>query len=294
MSADEAVAVLSADMRELLEIFNRRGVEYLVVGGHAVSAYAEPRATKDLDVLVSPRSENALRVFGALEEFGAPLAAMTSADFEDEESFFVIGVKPNRVDILKKIPGLDFDSAWARRKIIHIDDLQLSLPCIGDLFAAKMAAGRPQDLLDASKLRRVMTKSANTTLENRAGGSTLQDASSRGRYKLNRQVGGRGAFSEVGLCILSVGPGSRQVAIGESVEAWIKNVFGAAAIAGVNFAIDHADVQVEASVLIDLIVVTHADSTAETVAFAAAHATWRALKARPTRNLTVHGVEVSG
>ncbi len=156
MTSDAKIGVLSDDMRELLELFNRNGVQYLVVGAHAVSAYAEPRATKDLDVLVNPSEGNAQRVFAALKEFGAPLTDLSPADFEDEGSFFIIGVKPNRVDILKKIPGLEFESAWARRKTIHLDGLELSLPDIRDLLSSKLAAGRPQDLVDASKLQRVL------------------------------------------------------------------------------------------------------------------------------------------
>ena len=39
------------DQRDLLLAFNAHNVRYLVVGGYAYSYYAEPRATKDLDVL---------------------------------------------------------------------------------------------------------------------------------------------------------------------------------------------------------------------------------------------------
>ncbi len=36
------------DQKDLLRAFNENGVEYLVVGGHAVSHHSEPRTTKDL------------------------------------------------------------------------------------------------------------------------------------------------------------------------------------------------------------------------------------------------------
>lgn len=39
---------LSDDMLDLLKGFNAREVEYLIVGGHAVNAYTEPRGTKDI------------------------------------------------------------------------------------------------------------------------------------------------------------------------------------------------------------------------------------------------------
>lgn len=40
------------DQRDLLCAFNANGVEYLVVGGHAVNVHGVPRLTKDLDVLI--------------------------------------------------------------------------------------------------------------------------------------------------------------------------------------------------------------------------------------------------
>ena len=49
--------------KELLRIFNAEGVEYLVVGGHAVMHYTEPRFTKDQDVWVNPAEANARKVF---------------------------------------------------------------------------------------------------------------------------------------------------------------------------------------------------------------------------------------
>ena len=150
-------ALLSEDMRDLLTIFSRLGVQYLIVGAHAVSAYVEPRATKDLDILLNTTAENAVRVLAALKEFGAPLAGVTQADFEDPDSFFVVGVKPNRVDLLKSIPGLDFKEAWAKRKVVVLGTLELVIPCLEHLLAAKLAAGRPQDLLDAEKLKKVLS-----------------------------------------------------------------------------------------------------------------------------------------
>ena len=53
-----------ADFRELLSIFNAHNVKYLVVGAYAVSLHAQPRATKDMDILVKPDAENAKRLCG--------------------------------------------------------------------------------------------------------------------------------------------------------------------------------------------------------------------------------------
>ncbi len=41
---------MQKDQRELLLELNAQHVKFLIVGGYAYSHYAEPRATKDLDV----------------------------------------------------------------------------------------------------------------------------------------------------------------------------------------------------------------------------------------------------
>ena len=61
------------DFKDLLSVFDAQKVEYLIVGGYAVSYHAQPRATKDLDLWISSDAENARAVHRALAEFGAPL-----------------------------------------------------------------------------------------------------------------------------------------------------------------------------------------------------------------------------
>src|ERR1039457_7721464 len=59
------------DFKELLSVFNAHSVKYLIVGG-SVSLYAQPRSTKDIDLLVRPDAGNAKAVYAALAQFGAP------------------------------------------------------------------------------------------------------------------------------------------------------------------------------------------------------------------------------
>jgi len=68
------------DFKELLSVFNAHSVKYLVVGAYAVSLHAQPRASKDLDILVKPGAENARLVYAALAKFGAALEGLTSAE----------------------------------------------------------------------------------------------------------------------------------------------------------------------------------------------------------------------
>jgi hypothetical protein len=146
------------DYKELLSALNNHSVRYMVVGGYAVSHHAQPRATKDLDILVSPDRDNAFAVFSALANFGAPLQGMRATDFTDLSKFFRMGTPPIMVDIMTQIPGVDFESAWERRVEVQIDE-QLRACYIGreDLLAAKRAMGRSQDLADVDAMNEAAT-----------------------------------------------------------------------------------------------------------------------------------------
>jgi hypothetical protein len=149
-----------SDYTELLSILNAHRVKYLVIGAYAVAIHAQPRATKDLDILVKADPENAKAVFAALAEFGAPMQGLTSADFEEPGPFFRMGREPVGVDILTAIPGVEFDVAWPRRIEDVFDkatNLRANFISREDLLAAKRAAGRRQDLADIEAIEKAAT-----------------------------------------------------------------------------------------------------------------------------------------
>lgn len=142
------------DFKELLSAFNAHRVRYLIVGGYAVSFHAQPRATKDLDVLIDPAEDNSKAVYAALLEFGAPVAGLEAKDFTAADSFFRMGSPPVMVDILPRISGIDFQAAWKRRVSREIGDgLVVEFISRDDLLAAKLSSGRPEDLADVAALQ---------------------------------------------------------------------------------------------------------------------------------------------
>jgi len=143
---------LNRDFVEMLSALCAAGVEFLVVGAHALAAHGLPRATGDLDIWVRRSPENATRVLEALRAFGVPLHDLTADDLTRPDVVFQIGVVPCRVDVLTGISGVDFEGAWARRMPFQVETL--SIFCIGraDLIANKRAAGRPQDVADVARL----------------------------------------------------------------------------------------------------------------------------------------------
>ena len=143
---------MNRDFVEMLSALCAAGVEFLLVGAHALAAYGRPRATGDLDIWVRPTSENAPRVMQALKAFGAPSFDLTVEELSTPESVFQLGVAPCRIDLLTTITGVDFETAWANRTTLRMEGL--SIPCIGraDLLANKRAVGRPRDLADVAEL----------------------------------------------------------------------------------------------------------------------------------------------
>jgi predicted nucleotidyltransferase len=146
--------ILPEDLKQLLRAFNEHGVEYLVVGGYAVGIYAEPRATKDLDLFIRSEVKNSEAVFRALAAFGAPITGLTPADFRDDpNSVFQIGQPPARVDILQHLDGVTFDEAWQQRAETSLDEIEAHVISANHLVQNKLHSGRLRDLADVEAIR---------------------------------------------------------------------------------------------------------------------------------------------
>lgn len=151
--------MLTRDFREFAELLNSNGVEYLVVGGYALSAYGHPRYTGDLDFWVGCDPENARRVLRALSEFGFGALGITEADLTKPESVLQLGFPPNRIDLLTSIDGVEFTQCYARRLQITVDGLPLNFIAVDDFKINKRATGRLRDLADLEALEGEQPKS---------------------------------------------------------------------------------------------------------------------------------------
>ena len=97
--------LLSKDLREFLALLNSNGVEYLVVGGFAVSYHGFARYTADLDFFVRASEPNSRRMLAALVQFGFGNVGIQAEDFQSPGKVIQLGVQPNRIDILTSISG---------------------------------------------------------------------------------------------------------------------------------------------------------------------------------------------
>jgi hypothetical protein len=148
---------LNEDFLDLLHAFVDAGVEFLVVGAHALAAHGVVRATGDLDVFVSPTATNADRVVAGLRAFGAPLSVhgVSRDDFAKPGTVYQLGLPPRRIDIITAISGVDFEQAAREAMTVVMGSIALRVPGRAALLANKRASGRPKDLEDASRLEQL-------------------------------------------------------------------------------------------------------------------------------------------
>jgi predicted nucleotidyltransferase len=143
------------DFKEFLALLDSEKIEYLLIGGYAVSLHGHVRATNDMDVWVAPDTENLQRLKSALIQYGFAPSSIPKKLFEPPAEILRIGQPPLRVEIFNKIPGIDFAPAYARRVEVIADGAKLNLIHLEDLRANKKATGRPKDLLDVEELSRI-------------------------------------------------------------------------------------------------------------------------------------------
>ena len=143
---------MNPDFADILSALSAAGVEFLIVGAHALAAHGVPRATGDLDIWIRPTPDNAARTLRALAAFGAPLSDLSIEDLTRPDTVFQMGVPPARIDILSGITGVDFADAWDRRVTVRLAEGEVAVLSKADFIANKAAVGRPKDLADMALL----------------------------------------------------------------------------------------------------------------------------------------------
>ena len=139
------------DFEDLLQLFHRYRVRYLIIGGLAFIYYAKPRYTKALDLWLDPESENIKRANKALAEFGSPLLLNASALNE----ILQLGAPPNRIDLFLKVKGARFKTAWQKRIRGRYGRAPANWIDIDTLIRIKSCIDHPRHQEDVRVLREV-------------------------------------------------------------------------------------------------------------------------------------------
>ena len=143
---------LTKDFKEFLQCLNAHGVEYLLIGGHAVGYHGYPRATGDMDVWIAVHEENARNMVRALRAFGFDLPDLSPSLFLQKDRIIRMGVEPNRIEIQTGISGVQFSHVYPRRVVAVVDGVSMNIIPLEDLKRNKKASGRHKDLADLENL----------------------------------------------------------------------------------------------------------------------------------------------
>ena len=141
---------MAEPLKRLLRSLNAAGVEYIVIGGHAVGFHGYPRATKDLDLLYLQTEDNARRIADCVSE---RVDGVTYEDFMGPPAeFAVLRFKGERVDLLPEIDGVSTREALERAVPGVLFGVPTRFISKADLLANKRSAARPQDAVDADAI----------------------------------------------------------------------------------------------------------------------------------------------
>jgi hypothetical protein len=123
-----------------------------VVGAFAVAFHAIPRFTGDLDLWVRRTPENAARIERALRRFSFVSLGLSAADFLEADRVVQLGHRPNRIDLLTSLTGVEFDEAWPGRVPADLDGIPVAFIGRDALIRNKRATARAQDRADLEAL----------------------------------------------------------------------------------------------------------------------------------------------
>jgi hypothetical protein len=145
-----------AHAMRVLAAFARHGVDYVLVGSMAMAAQGLVRATRDMDVFVSPDEGNVERLKAALREvFHDPaIDEITSGDLAGDYPALQY-VPPQHdywIDILARL-GEAFRYSDLESEVVEVDGVPVRVATPRMLYLMKKDTVRPQDRLDAETLR---------------------------------------------------------------------------------------------------------------------------------------------
>jgi len=145
---------MTRDFADFLDALNSESAAYVVIGGMAVMFYIPYRTTRDIDVLIEPTPENAVRVRRAVARWGSFEPEFAADEFIAGDILSFGGLL--RVEVHSHVPGVTWDQVWEHRFPATFQDVPTSFASLDDLIAMKASTGRKEkDLPDLRRLRKL-------------------------------------------------------------------------------------------------------------------------------------------
>jgi hypothetical protein len=140
---------------QILDDLNRTGVRYVLIGGIALIRHGVVRATRDVDVILAPESENLERLRALIVKWPAtrPDGSQVPDDAVAPGRTIHLATPHGELDVLaERLPPLSFAELSARAEIRRVDGVEAPICSLADLVALKRIAGRERDLVDLHDL----------------------------------------------------------------------------------------------------------------------------------------------
>lgn len=143
-------ADLSRLLRDAVAALEEAGLSFAVMGGCARNAYAEPRGTKDVDLVVAADATRYPRIVQALADRGFYAASTVGGGGEDAVPDLTLNrdADGRRIDLL--FAHTEFERGALERSQRQEPFAGISVPVVSveDLIIYKVLADRPQDRVD--------------------------------------------------------------------------------------------------------------------------------------------------
>jgi hypothetical protein len=143
-----------------LRLLTQNQIEFVIVGGVAISAHGSSYLTYDLDVCYNRARDNLKRLAAALESYN-PRPRDFPADLPfswDEQTLrqgtnFTLSTDLGNIDLLGEMAGLGgYEQAREQSVVMSLFGMQCPVLSLDALIRTKRAAGRTKDLLALPEL----------------------------------------------------------------------------------------------------------------------------------------------
>jgi len=142
-------------LRQTIELLAAHEVEFVIVGGVAMSLHGSSSVTFDLDVCYARSSENLQRLVAALaphhprpRDLPEELPFVWDVSTLRNGMNFTLSTDLGDVDLLGEVKGVgSYDDARGASVLMQLYGCECRVFTLDALIASKRAAGRPKDLL---------------------------------------------------------------------------------------------------------------------------------------------------
>ena len=150
--------MMEPSFEKLLVVLAEAGVNFIVVGGIAVSIQGYVRLTEDVDLLIDESPANVQRLLDRLGSYGEGFARELSPDdFNDDEGAIRIVEETEQcqIDLFTRMSGRRYADVILDADRFGAGGYQIAIASKASLIGWKSKSVREKDQFDAAALRRL-------------------------------------------------------------------------------------------------------------------------------------------